>query len=254
MILCARSADNDYGGLGTYRQHYAPRSEMRGGICKKCRDFIARHHWKVQHGQTEKPAEFKPKPDIEHDHAGIGEHGEIEPAIQFDYGAVDELAGTISACPVEAREQAAEIIAQVFAWCFDTRPPNHLRQASARLAVIVSGLRPDICGMTLQQIAEQCGYAGKQSISKIASAFTMAFGLQFSRSRNAQARQHMAEAMRQSHRRRSTQPPASKESFAVQPSDTSFRPRANSCETSENTQLHVPFMASGLTKSSENHQ
>jgi hypothetical protein len=172
--------------------HYASRRQIeKFGLCKKCRKRIKKHGKAILKGKVETPAEIEKHhfPTVEQDHAGFAD-GELVQAQEFDFAAVDEALGLVESTPPDARQQAGELVRQLFAYCFSQRKLD-LRTAAAKLAVIGAGLRPDaLDDKTQTELARQLGLT-KAAMSKASVKFQDAFCIKFSRSRSVSARAKM---------------------------------------------------------------
>ena len=125
-------------------------------------------------------------------HVAFDENHDAIQVTPFPYEDIDEALGFIREAPPEAREQAAELLRQLLAWCF--RRNTSLRAAAVKLVCIASGLRPDTLGdRSMGEIAAEFGIT-KQAMSAQSRAFGDAFGIRFARGRSKEAREHMARA------------------------------------------------------------
>jgi hypothetical protein len=198
QILCPRSWANADLLSENYKLHFTSPDELKlnGGVCSKCAAQIRKGNAGMLAGR-ETQGDFhnghhqEVAPDV---HAGWeGEH-ELVPSVEFNYDSVEEALGIIRAVPRDARAQAAEVLRQLMAWCFKGDPP--LRSALVKFTMIVAGLRPEILGnRTMKELAIEIGIT-KQGMSKQSVNFQDAFGIQFSRSRSKEGRDHMADARR----------------------------------------------------------
>jgi hypothetical protein len=115
---------------------------------------------------------------------------------EFDFEQVfkdlDEAAELISETPPTVRELAGELFRQVAAFCF--RGDKPLRIATAKFAVIIAGLRPEVLGdRSLAEIGAEL-HLTKQSMSNHSRKFSDAFKVRFQRSRSFESREHMRAA------------------------------------------------------------
>lgn len=180
--------------------HYASRSQIeKYGLCRKCRKRMKKHGKAILKGKVETPAEIEKHhfPTVEQDHAGFAD-GELVQAQEFDFAAVDEALGLVESTPPDARQQAGEVLRELFQFCFGTQRKKlgakELKTAAMRFAVIVSSLRPDVCNQaTHGELAKHLGRT-KAAASKALVAFEDRHGIQFARSRRADGRAAMRAA------------------------------------------------------------
>lgn len=109
----------------------------------------------------------------------------------------DEIDGVLAVAPQDALTAAGELMRELFHFCYDTSQNNRRTQfqiATARFAVIVSGLRPEILSdQTRTEIAEALGVT-KAALSKISVNFEQRFNFKSARTRSAAARAAMSKA------------------------------------------------------------
>jgi len=129
-------------------------------------------------------------PDFEQDHGAFAD-GLLTQTSDFNYDEIDRALGLVEAAPPDAREQAGELVRQIFAYCFKGKRGLNLRTATAKFVVIAAGLRPDVLGDESQtELAANLGLT-KAALSKANVKFQDAFGFKFQRSRSADARAKM---------------------------------------------------------------
>jgi hypothetical protein len=176
--------------------HFAKASQIaRWGVCRKCRARIKKDGKAILAGKVEQPVDMNERPhhlDIEQDHAAFDASGVVVQTTHFDFDEVDRALGLVEIAPIEARQQAAELVRELFVWCFKSNKRHApLRTASARFAVIAAGLRPDLLSDDSQtELAQRLGMT-KAALSKASVRFQDAFGIKFSRSRSLSARASM---------------------------------------------------------------
>ena len=114
-------------------------------------------------------------------------------SIEFNFNEVDPLLSEIEQAPLDARQQAADLLARIFDYCWRGDGEHRTRTAAARFAVIVRGIRPDIVELNSCEIAAELGVT-KQAISKLAVGVEDAFGLKFAHCRSKRGRENMRRA------------------------------------------------------------
>ena len=177
--------------------HYATRRQIeKYGLCRKCRKRMKEHGKAVLNGKLETPADLNEHhhaPTVEQDHVAF-DHGELTQSTDFDFDEIDRALGLVADAPPDARQQAGELVRQIFAYCFKSKRKLNLRTAAAKLAVIGAGLRPDALADESQtELAASLGLS-KAALSKASVKFQDAFGVKFSRSRSSAARAAMRAA------------------------------------------------------------
>jgi hypothetical protein len=177
--------------------HYASRKQIeKHGLCRKCRKRMKEHGKAILAGKLETPVDLNEQhhaPTVEQDHVAFAD-GELTQSTDFDYAEVDRALGLVEAAPPDARQQAGELVRQIFTYCFQSKRKLNLRTAAAKLAVIGAGLRPDALADESQtELAASLGLT-KAALSKASVKFQDAFGVKFQRSRSSAARAHMAAA------------------------------------------------------------
>jgi hypothetical protein len=174
--------------------HFTSRRQIeKFGLCKKCRKRMKKHGKAILNGKVEQPADMNEhhhRPDVEQDHVGF-DAAEVVQTTDFDFAEVDRALGLVEETPPDARQQAGELVRQLFAYCFPSQRKLDLRTAAAKLAVIGAGLRPDALNDASQtELAARLGLT-KAALSKASVKFQSAFGIKFSRSRSVSARAKM---------------------------------------------------------------
>jgi hypothetical protein len=173
--------------------HYASRRQIeKFGLCRKCRAKLKKKHAAIAAGKIETPAtiEHHHHLDVEQDHVGF-DAAEVVQTTDFDFAEVDLALGLVEETPPDARQQAGELVRQLFAYCFKSKGKVNLKTAAAKLAVIGAGLRPDALNDASQtELAARLGLT-KAALSKASVKFQSAFGIKFSRSRSVSARSKM---------------------------------------------------------------
>ena len=174
--------------------HYASRRQIeKFGLCKKCRKRMKKHGKAILNGKVEQPAsmnEHHHRPDVEQDHVGF-DAAEVVQTTDFDFAEVDRALGLVEETPPDARQQAGELVRQLFAYCFKSKGKVNLKTAAAKFAIIGAGLRPDALNDETQtKLAARLGLT-KAAISKASVKFQSAFGIKFRRSRSVSARAKM---------------------------------------------------------------
>lgn len=194
--------------------HFASRKQIeKHGLCRKCRKRMKEHHKAILAGKLETPVDMNEQhhaPTVEQDHVAFAD-GELTQSTDFDYAEIDRALGLVEAAPPDARQQAGEVLRQIFAYCFQSKRKLNLRTAAAKLAVIGAGLRPDALADESQtELAASLGLT-KAALSKASVKFQDAFGIKFSRSRSSDARAAMrasrlAQGGVSRHKRKDTRP------------------------------------------------
>jgi hypothetical protein len=191
--------------LTNYKLHFASPSQIaKYGVCRKCRARMKKHNAAILAGKVETPVDLNERhhePDLEHDHAASVAPGEFVQTTDFPYDAIceterelDEALGLVAKATPDARREAADVLHQVFQWCFPRNGKTDLRTAAARLAVFVSGLNPRVLdGKTLEEMATELDRT-KAALSKTNVHAERHFGIHFTRSRSDTSRAHMAAA------------------------------------------------------------
>ena len=180
-----------------FKVHYTTEKALKKhhGVCRKCAAKFKKHNLGMLRGAVETPAVFEHHHDLtlDEDHAGFVRLGEMGQITDFPYEDVDTALGLIKAASPDARQEAAEVLHRVFQWCYPQNGKTSLRTAAARLAILVSGLRPDTLDKSLEQMAHELGRT-KAALSKTNVKTEQFFGIHFARSRSAAARAAMAAA------------------------------------------------------------
>lgn len=129
-------------------------------------------------------------------HEHVQAIGTCDPPWEQIFSDLDEPLKAIAETPPAAREQAGELLRQLFTWCCGPDGQRPLRSSTVRFIVLVSGLRPDVlANRTGRSLAAEL-HISKQALSAQACKFEDAFGFRFGRCRSPQARKNMAEARR----------------------------------------------------------
>ena len=192
-----------YADLTTnYELHFTTPAQLakHGGVCRKCAAKFKKHNVGVMAGKVETPADWSMLHDLPiqpDDHIARDVGGEVVQTTAFDFKAIcepedetDAALGIISKATPEARQQAAELFGHVARWCFNGHRGN-LRVATAKFAVVIAGLHPEILDAeTFEQIGQRLNLT-KAAISKHAVKFQDAFNVQLSRCRQPAARAKM---------------------------------------------------------------
>ena len=185
--------------LTNFKVHFTTaRQIQKYGMCRACRARFKRDHGAILIGEkTETPAAMtnhRELPNLENDHAGHEAPGEVIQTTDFDFGAVDEALGIFEDAPPDARQQAAEVLQNIWRWLYAKGGQTPLRTAAAKLGVLVSGFSPDtLDGATLETMADELGVT-KSAMSKINVTTQKRFSLMFPRSRSDESKAHMAAA------------------------------------------------------------
>lgn len=177
--------------------HFTSRRQIeKYGLCRKCRKRMKEHGKAILAGKVETPAAIEKHhfPTVEQDHAAFDAPGEVVQTTEIDFDEIDRALGLVEDAPPDARQQAGELVRQLFAYCFPSHRKLDLRTAAAKFAVIGAGLRPDALDNASQtELARRLGLT-KAALSKASVAFQSAFGVQFARSRSNNARAAMRAA------------------------------------------------------------
>ena len=174
-----------------------PAQIAKYGLCRKCRKRMKEHHKAILAGKLETPVDLNEQhhaPTVEQDHVAL-DHGELTQSTDFDFDEVDRALGLVEAAPPDARQQAGELVREIFEFCFKARgkkfSASELKTAAMRFAIVVSGLRPDILNdATHGELAKRLSRT-KAAASKASVKFEDKHGFQFARSRSLQAREAM---------------------------------------------------------------
>ena len=155
LVVCPHSLEHA-NFLSRYELHHATPAEIKanGGVCRACRAKFEKHHATALHEPTEPHAEHaephRPRHDDELPTFADGAPCQVS---QFDFAAIDEALGFVHATPQDARAIAAELIGKLLATIF--RPGQSLKQATLKLAVIGSGIRPDLIARSTAEICAE---------------------------------------------------------------------------------------------------
>jgi hypothetical protein len=200
-VTCPRSWANA-NLLTDFSVHYATPEEIQsnGGVCRKCRKQIQKRVKAILRGKKETPAVFEHHraPDAEQDHVAFDAPGHAETVEWFNHDDVDAALGLIDAAPADARQQAGEVLRQVFQFCFNSPRKKfgarELKTAAMRFALIASSLRPEVLNdATHGELARRIGRT-KAAASKAIVNFEDKFNLQLARCRSQESRERMAAA------------------------------------------------------------
>lgn len=196
-VVCPNSLEHcDF--TTSYKLHWCKPSELIAGVCPACYQKFQRSNAGFLNRRTESPADMTTHhhtltPDA--DHAASIAPGHMTQVVDFPF---DELDAALEGTTPDALEQAAEVLRQIFQFCFGERrdklTESSLKTAALRFAVIVSGLRPDALNdMTHGQLAAILGRT-KACASKHTVLFQNHTGFKFSRSRSDTSRERMRQA------------------------------------------------------------
>jgi hypothetical protein len=181
--------------------HYTTAAQIAAhGVCRKCRARMKENGQAILTGKIEQPADMNEhhhRLSLEQDHAGF-DGTEMTQTADFDFDEIDRALGLVEAAPPDARQQAAEVLREIFQFCFAAPRKKfngkHLKTAALRLAVIVSALRPDAFDQASHgQLAGRLGLC-KAAASKACVAFEDKHQIKFARTRSESARQAMRAA------------------------------------------------------------
>jgi len=197
-VACPRSLDNA-NLLTDFKLHFATRAELEkhGGVCAKCAEKFAKAHSAVVSGKRiEKPVDLNERHeqlDVEHDHAGFVAPGAVGQTVDFDFDEVDKDTTEFFAnASQDVRRESAMALALILGWVWQ----SGFESAQRKFAAMTAGLRPDLIdNASYEEIGRKLGCV-KATIAKAARNFQKQFNLKFSRSRQDEARRHMADARR----------------------------------------------------------
>lgn len=191
--------------LSNYDVHFtAPSQVAKFGMCRKCRAKIKKNGKAILAGKVERPADWSKLHDLPiqpDDHIARDVGGAIVSTEDFDWNTVcerendlDAMLGIISKAEPEAREQAAEVLQAIWQWLYARGGQTSLRLATAKRAVLISGLSPHtLDGATLEAMADELGVS-KSAMSKVNITTQKRFSILFPRSRSLSARENMSDA------------------------------------------------------------
>jgi len=211
MIPCPNSLERA-NLMTNFAVHYATQQELKqnGGVCRKCfLTFASRNH--TLDG-SEEPVKISShhQQSADLDHTGFSQSGQVESTVDFDYDQIRFNGDTrefFDNASNDVRVEAATALGLILEWVWQ----SGFESAQRKFAILSAGLRPELLNdESLEQIATRLG-CGKAALSKAGLLFQKTFGVKFSRTRSAEARQHMAASMKgNSNRRRSApaRPPA----------------------------------------------
>lgn len=119
-------------------------------------------------------------PDFEQDHGAFAD-GLLTQTTDFDYDEIDRALGLVEAAPPDVRQQAGELVRELFQFCFGANRKklcaHWLRTATLRFAVVASATRPEILNdLTHGEIASQLGLT-KAAASKALVLFEDKHGI-----------------------------------------------------------------------------
>lgn len=204
-VACPASADFLDPLAASYKLHFTTAAQIaKHGVCRKCRKRMKEHGAAILAGKVETPGPMVPPPAQMPDgvawqnvsSSGDGQtYAELTPTCNFDFDALDEALGFVEAAQPSAREQAGELVRQLFAYCFKARAKVNLKTAAAKFAMIGAGLRPDdaLHNASQTELAAQLGLT-KAAMSKASVKFQSAFAIKFARSRSLSGRAKMRAA------------------------------------------------------------
>lgn len=197
-VACPASAEFLDPLSAGYKIHWATPAELleHGGVCKSCADKFTKAHAPVMSGRrVETPVDLNEHPmesDFQQDHIAFDEAHRATGVVDFSF---DEIDGVLATAPDDARQIAGELLRHVFQFCFGTNRKKlskmQLTTAAMRLAVVVSGLRPDTLNNATHGQLARALKRTKAAASKANVSFQQQHGIKFARSRDDTARAKM---------------------------------------------------------------
>ncbi len=197
-VACPASAEFLDPLAAGFKLHFATPAELQkhGGVCKACSEKFAKAHKTVVSGKRiETPVDLNEhhlEPDLAQDHVAFDAPGDLVGIVDFPFAEID---GVLESAPEDARQLAGEVLREIFHFCFGTGHKQfgetQLKTAAMRLAIVVSGLRPEIVNNATHGELAKCLSRTKAAASKSNVLFQSRHGFKFARSRDESARAKM---------------------------------------------------------------
>ena len=178
MIACPASAEFLDPLAQGYKLHWVHPSKLVNGVCPACARKFAKRGVPKSEVPVDLNERLHPADPVDGDDT-IDHHGHIEKITVVNHDEIDALLGLAQSVPKDSIRVAGEFIREIFAYCFAVqfRRKGSLKLAAAKLAVIASGLSPNLLGgATKSQIAKSLGLT-KQAVSYTSVKFRDAFNL-----------------------------------------------------------------------------